>query len=234
MDQHEDSELGSVLKQHATRHTAPAALRKRITAAIALADDTAGEAPDTPRRKPVRDNQPSAWRNWLNVGSAFASGAAASVIAGYFFIAAAAQERLSQEMIDGHVRSLMAQHLADVASSDQHTVKPWFAGKIDFSPPVYDLSAQGFPLAGGRLDYIDGQATAALVYRRNSHIINVFFQSRKDRTSAPPDAFTARGYHVSGWKAGATQAWVVSDLNAEELTQFTVMLRKAGEEANPR
>jgi anti-sigma factor RsiW len=162
------------------------------------------------------------------MGVSFAMGVVASVTAAYIFTAANAQERLAQAVVDSHVRSLMAAHLADVTSSDQHTVKPWFTGKLDFSPPVHDLAAEGYPLVGGRLDYIGGHPAAALIYRHRLHTINVFVWPRGDWTPAPPASFVAHGFNVTGWQDEAMQFWLVSDLNADELRQFALELRKAG------
>jgi anti-sigma factor RsiW len=215
MDQHEDTELSSILKAQADRHTAPAALRERIVTSIRQAEAAS-----------QHEAKPQGWRQWLNMGAAFATGLIASVIAAYFFTAASAQDRLAQEIVASHVRSLMATHLADIASSDRHTVKPWFTGKLDFSPPVHDLVSEGFPLVGGRLDYIGGRPAAALIYQHRQHTINVFVWPRDDRLPAPPTSFAAQGFNVTGWKGEAMQFWVVSDLNAGELRQFAQRMRE--------
>jgi hypothetical protein len=140
-----------------------------------------------------------------------------------------APNSVEREVVDSHVRSLMAGHLTDVLSTDQRTVKPWFAGKLDFSPPVRDFAAEGFPLVGGRLDYIDNHAAAAIVYRRNQHLINALVWPLR----APDKGFrnsVEQGYHVIETVHGAMEIWIVSDLNADELTQFarTPVLSLAG------
>jgi anti-sigma factor RsiW len=127
-------------------------------------------------------------------------------------------------VVDGHVRSLMADHLFDVQSTDQHTVKPWFLGKLDFSPPVVDLAQRGFPLVGGRLDYLGGEPVAALVYQRQKHTINLFVCPERDSTAAMPFVRTARGFHIHHWTRGGMSFWAVSDLNDGELTQFVSAL----------
>jgi anti-sigma factor RsiW len=126
---------------------------------------------------------------------------------------------LAQEVQTAHVRSLMANHLMDVVSSDQHTVKPWFDGKLDFSPPVTDLSAQGYPLDGGRLDYLDGRPVAALVYRRNKHFINLFIWPSQDSSSGLQSS-TENGYHLIHWNRAGMTFWAISDVNAEDLITF--------------
>ena len=129
------------------------------------------------------------------------------------------------EVAAGHARSLLADHLFDVASSDQHTVKPWFQGKIDFSPPVKDLKEQGFALAGGRLDYIDGHTAAALVYRRRQHVINLFIWPANDAADSAVRTLSRRGYQMSHWIAQSLDFWAVSDLNADELGEFARLVR---------
>ena len=138
---------------------------------------------------------------------------------------AARTDAIVSQVIANHVRSLLASQLVDVVSSDQHTVKPWFDGKIDFAPEVRDLSANGFPLVGGRLDYLDGKTVAALVYHRNKHPINVFITPALTSRGTSPTAATRRGYNVLSWTNNGMKYWAVSDLNQAELREFTEMLR---------
>jgi anti-sigma factor RsiW len=129
---------------------------------------------------------------------------------------------VAAEVVDQHVRALMSDRLYDVASTDQHTVKPWFLGKLDFSPPVVDLAAEGFPLQGGRVEYVEGRRVAALVYTRRKHAINVFVWPAADQDAAPSTE-TIRGFHVVHWTRGGMSFWAVSDLNEAELQEFVTL-----------
>jgi anti-sigma factor RsiW len=124
------------------------------------------------------------------------------------------------QVIASHVRSLLAAHLLDVPSTDQHTVKPWFAGKLAFSPPVQDFTERGFSLIGGRLDYLNGQTVAALVYRHNQHVINVFMWPSQTGRTVPAQSFTEGGYHALHWNRGGFAFWAVSDVGPQALRAF--------------
>jgi anti-sigma factor RsiW len=129
-----------------------------------------------------------------------------------------------EEVVDGHVRSLMENHLVDVRSTDQHTVKPWFADKLDFSPTVIDLAPLGYPLVGGRLDYIGGRRVAALVYQRRQHMINVFVEP-EERAPATSLTRSVRGFHAHHWNRDGMSYWAVSDVNDADLTEFVRALQ---------
>jgi anti-sigma factor RsiW len=222
----EDDELGLLIRREATRHAPPAALGARIVGGVREAD-----APGvmSPRRR-----QPRMWR-WLQSIALFGAGAATAWGVALSLLVVPAQELMSEAVTSSHVRSLMGSHLADVHSSDRHTVKPWFAGKLDFSPPVIDLAAEGLPLAGGRLDYLDGRAVAALVYTSGSHVINLFvWPASGDRTVAP-ELVTRRGYNLVHWTQAGMQAWAVSDVNAAQLHVFAGLVRErmASPDARP-
>ena len=128
------------------------------------------------------------------------------------------------EVVSSHVRSLMAEHLTDVASSDRHTVKPWFNGKLDFSPRVEDFAPDGFPLVGGRLDYVSNRPVAALVYRRQQHVINLFTWPSANGAAEAPHLITQQGYQIFEWSRDGMQYWLISDLNAAELQMLAERL----------
>jgi anti-sigma factor RsiW len=132
---------------------------------------------------------------------------------------------IAEAVVSGHVRALMGEHLLDVRSSDQHTVKPWFQGRLDFSPAVEDLASIGFPLAGGRVDYLSGRPVAALIYQRRQHTINLF-EWPVEGAGAPIDARSIRGFHLRHWTRDRMSFWAVSDLNDAELAEFARALQK--------
>ena len=193
---------------------APETLAARVRTTVA---DVAAA---TPSRQPrsVRARHRS-WQAWVL--------SAASLVAASLVLAVVLHERTvtaddatTEAVIEGHVRSLMAGHLMDVASTDRHTVKPWFAGRVDFSPTVVDLVSDGFPLVGGRLDYIDRHPAAALVYKRRDHVINVFVWPQATGSPSHATRSDVRGYHVISWTRDGVAVWIVSDLALSELDDF--------------
>jgi anti-sigma factor RsiW len=130
------------------------------------------------------------------------------------------QERIEGEIVSAHLRSLQAGHLTDVISTDQHTVKPWFAGKLDVSPPVIDLTALGFTLIGGRLDYVDARPIGAVVYKRRAHIINLFVAQTSNMQRRAAKIETIQGYNIRRWSDRGLNYWAISDLGADELAEF--------------
>jgi len=192
---------------------APAALRDRVRDAAAT-----GARARAPRPFGVRD----VWRPLALAASL------AAVALGSWTLARqrAAGEALADDVLASHIRSLMPGHLTDVLSSDQHTVKPWFNGRLDFSPPVDDFAGRGYPLLGGRLDYVDGRTVAVLVYGRRQHVINVFVWPSARGPSGGPKTSDRQGYHLLHWTAADYTYWVASDLGEAELQEFAQLLRQ--------
>jgi anti-sigma factor RsiW len=218
MQSPEDDALSPLIRSQATRYAPPAGLTRRILDDVRAA---AAPAPRPPAARPVA----APWRRWLEAAAVYGAGAATAWGIAFSLFVVPAQDLTRDAVMGSHVRSLMGSHLVDVASSDHHTVKPWFAGKLDFSPPVIDLAAEGFPLTGGRLDYMDGRAVAALVYQAGPHVINLFVWPTRDGNSGPPELLARQGYNIVHWRQAGMQAWAVSDMNAAELQAFTELLR---------
>src|SRR5437899_8963998 len=206
--------LRAAIAAHAPALQASDALRQRVRAALRMAGGT---------RSRRRIAAPVVWRSLALAASL----AVVAVGSWRLALQRAAGGALTDQVLASHVRSLMPGHLTDVVSSDQHTVKPWFNGKLDFSPPVYDFSARGFPLVGGRLDYLAGRTVAALVYGRRQHLINVFLWPAARRPAAVPATRTRQGYHLLHWATADYTYWVVSDLGLPELGDFAGLLRQA-------
>jgi anti-sigma factor RsiW len=214
-----DAMAGAVLKPQA-----PAALRGRIEAALPLPSARARAGASV---VPLRPSRRSFFGGFA--AGAVASGALAASIALTMF-RNDQEQTIANEVVSAHVRSLQAGHLMDVETSDRHTVKPWFEGKVDVAPPVIDLTADGFTLLGGRLDYIDGEPVASVVYRRRQHVINLFVAQRLGTAHAAVTARSVQGYNVRHWSEQGLEFWAVSDLDPEELGDF---VRKISAAARP-
>jgi len=167
-----------------------------------------------------------AWK-WAALAP-FAAAAALLVVAGPRLWRPPSEASVTDAVIAAHVRSLLANHLTDVASSDQHTVKPWFQGKLDYSVSVTDWAAEGYPLVGGRLDYVEDTAAAALVYRRAQHVVNLFVWPSKRVGDEPLQRLSRRGYSAYCWAKDGMHYWAVSDLNEAELQKFVELVRRRG------
>ncbi|KAB1072496.1 anti-sigma factor family protein [Methylobacterium planeticum] len=199
---------------------APDALRARILATLAdEAGRVARESGAVPAVKPAPNRWAARLRAAANRWSGLPAGVALAASLALAILVTRPDEGpdLSSQLVSGHVRSLLADHLTDVPTSDQHTVKPWFSGKTDFSPPVVDLDDRGFTLVGGRLDYIENRVVASLIYRRRKHVINLFMWPSDGRR---PRASAREGYNILGWQQAGLTFWAVSDLNAVELKEF--------------
>jgi len=165
------------------------------------------------------------WKRWFLVPAFGTLATAAALITIMFFVLPSHRgATLTAELIDAHVRSLQPGHLFDVQSTDQHTVKPWFDGKIDFIPPVIDYAAQGFPLVGGRLDVVDGHNVAALVYARRKHFINVFVWPNRENETIADSSGSRQGYNWVAWQSGDMQFYLVSDAALSDLSELKSLI----------
>jgi anti-sigma factor (TIGR02949 family) len=209
--------LSEAVRTHAPYHRAPETLRVRLQESLQSPASGSREAKShEPRRQASRWALPLAASILVAIGT-------------YWLLNLyRAGERSADEVVAAHVRSLMVAHLEDVVSTDQHTVKPWFADKLDFSPPVHDLAVAGFPLGGGRLDYLAHRKVAALIYRHRLHVINLFVWPEPDQPDVSASRTTRSGFNLIHWRSGGIAYWAVSDLNGEELQQFVDDFRNAG------
>jgi anti-sigma factor RsiW len=209
--------LRAAMKRSSLAYAAPAVLRQRIQSSL-----RASSGADVPKNK---IKWPSL--NVLQLAGAFALLAMIS-IGGWQLTARlrslSGDQRIAAEVFSSHVRSLEGNHLMDVVSTDQHTVKPWFDGKLDFSPPVEDLASDGFPLVGGRLDYVENREVAALIYQRRKHFINVFVWPNSAGSKSTQVIDPRQGYNIIRWSRGGFQFWAVSDVAASDLAEFVRLL----------
>lgn len=236
----DDTELSALIRRHATRHEAPDALRAGLRTQVALAE--AGRVPAPPAGTPARRRLPV----WSAVAG-FALGMLCMAVLRPLVLpwpgspapgpgspAAPWRGELEDELVARHVRALGPGPLADVVASDRHMVKPWFQGRVDFAPPVFDLAAEGFPLMGARVEPLRGRQHAALVYMRRRHVIDLFIRPSSEVGAAPDPAAAAasapllsqrRGFTVMHWDDGAMQYWLVSDIERGEAEVFVQQWR---------
>jgi anti-sigma factor RsiW len=202
-------EMSKAVANADIRYTAPPELRRRIEAAL-------------PQTVVVPITQ--AVPNRRAVLRGFAMGSAVSALAATGLVAIVLRnddaERIQSEVVSAHLRSLQAGHLTDVISTDQHTVKPWFNGKLDVAPPVIDLTAQGFTLIGGRLDYVDARPIGAVIYKRRQHVINLFVAQTSSTERRNARIETLQGFNIRRWSDRGLNYWAVSDLAKDELADF--------------
>jgi anti-sigma factor RsiW len=207
------------VRASASRHEAPPQLRQRV---IGMAGGGAGVAEDQGR--PWWKRRPS--KAALVGATGWAAATALSIVlVGILPDGRSTPDRLTDELVSDHARAIVTDHLADIASSDQHTVKPWLSSRLDYSPPVRDFAAQGFPLVGGRLDYLDRRVVAVLVYRRRQHLIDVFVEPGPV-TPAVPSPASVRGYNVLGWTGKEMTYRAVSDVERGDLLALQQLIEQ--------
>jgi len=204
------SGLQTDLRTFGPHYDAPESLRSRVLSSVR-------NAAVTPIRPAVRRWPTSAW--------AIAATVLLAVSAGWnvMLLRSRNQTGIAQEIVSSHVRSLIGDHLLDVPSTDQHNVKPWFNGKLDYAPDVRDFAAEGFPLAGGRVDYLDHRSVAALIYKRRQHVINLFVWPSGSPLS-PSEG--VNGFNLLAWNKAGMNYCAVSDLNEAEMRQFAALYRR--------
>jgi anti-sigma factor RsiW len=208
----------AVLRRNSLAYVAPAVLRDRIQSSLRVSS-VAIEVQETGIKWP-------SLRVWQWAGAVAAL--TLFSLSGWQLTARlrepSTDQRIAAEVFSSHVRSLEADHLMDVVSTDQHTVKPWFDAKLDFSPPVEDLANNGFPLVGGRLDYLEGREVAALIYQRRNHFINVFVWPDPTGNNSTQSIESRQGFSIMRWSREGFQCWAVSDIGGSELAEFVRLL----------
>jgi len=199
--------LKTAVRSNADYHRAPAALGAALAARLGARE-----------REPVARPARRGWFAQAIAASAVAAFAAATIT--YQLAVPSAYEMITADAISSHARSLIAQQIVEVASSDQHTVKPWFNGRLDFTPPVRDTAAEGYPLVGGRIDYLNERQVAALVYKRRKHYIDVFVWPSEQESTHEIRETARRGFTVLSWSDPSFAYLAVSDLDRHELQEF--------------
>jgi anti-sigma factor RsiW len=215
--------LSDAIRNSATRHVASPELRRRVVAALDAADRADVVRPDWSAASAARASRRRFWQGAL--GGAGVTGLAASL--SILSLLPPSATTLADQVTQAHTRALMSGHAIAVASSDHHTVKPWFAGRIDISPPVQDFAAQGFKLTGGRLDKVAGATAAVLTYQHGRHEVDLFVWA--DRGSTLPTTGVRHGYHLMFWRSGDLNFAAVSDTAVPELADFVQLVRSEPE-----
>lgn len=225
--------LRQAVIRHADYHAAPATLRARIEALGSAPVPVPASVPGPVPAAPGLAGLPFAlqrWFAWRPLVASFGAVALLAVALNFALLQSGRDDRLGQEVIAGHVRATLTQHLVDVASSDHHTVKPWLSSRLDFSPPVPELGLPGAVFLGGRVDYLDGRPVAALVYQQGNHVVNSFVWP--DTGADSRAAVSAqRGFQMAHWRRGNMNHWVISDVNREAF--MTIVQRLASSDDQP-
>jgi anti-sigma factor RsiW len=208
------SALQSSVQTLATRYNAPPALTRRLFTGLPV-----------PKAKGITAGIPSWWRT-LAIGATATAMALLAWNLSFRFVDRANTPALLEEVVSAHIRSLMVDHLTDLTSAERHSLKPWLSNRLDFAPPVHDFATEGFPLLGGRLDYVGGKPAAAIVYRHRQHLINVFVWPSPESKDSPIRISNHRGYNSINFESSGMSYWTVSDLNSDDLHKLTTLLQR--------
>ena len=214
--------LSDKIRSQARYHTASPALTDRVRTA---------SAPATLGQPVTKFPNRSFFSGWVPTTGAAAMAILLAGVALWQFTGRNLETRLSNEMLSSHIRSTLSQQPFDIASADRHTVKPWFHGKLNFAPPIIDLSAQGFVLLGGRMDFVDGRTVPVIVYGRRKHVVNLYVWPNPGHADQPPKPSSLNGYNLIGWQRDGMRLSAISDLAAEELGEFARRFMQSASEA---
>jgi len=217
-------QMRAAVRERATYHAAPDALRERLAAMQpgAIPPDAARDAP-RPQRAVARATP---WLGWRPLAASMAAAAALAVAVNLAWLQSSREDQVAGEVVASHVRSSLGEHLVDVASSDHHTVKPFLSARLGFSPPVQELDLPGSTFVGGRVDYLEGRPVAAIVFRQGQHIVNSFVWPSKGGDRQPSFS-SQQGFLTAHWASSGMTHWVVSDVNAEEFRNVVRAIRTA-------
>jgi len=219
----DDDDLSALIRGHATRHAAPDGLRASIRTQVALEDARRAPLPAPPLapEEPPRRSWLAGWFTfgWGGASASFALGMLCMALLVPLVQRVNLGEPVDADLVADHVRALQSGAVAEVLSSDRHTVKPWFQGRLDYAPPVFDLASDGFPLIGGRIEHVRGNTVAALAYGHNRHVVDLFVWPSDEHK--PPERQLRRGFNVVHWADGSMQYWAVSDMDRTEIETFT-------------